>query len=680
MQVSEERKLKAILFTDIEGYTAMMQRDEQMAISAVETHRQVVETNVFAFGGQILNYYGDGSLSTFDSAILALRCAAEMQKSFLQARVPIRIGVHTGEILYKGDEFYGDGVNIASRIQSLGVAGSVLFSGDVYDKVKNQAGLQPVSLGHHRLKNVDSPVPIFAMAGEGLVVPRLSSERHAAKRPRKVAFITLGLLAITLLIFILKPDPSPRERPEADVTTFLAHEKSLAVLPFVDMKGEPEQEYFVDGIHESLLFTLSRLEALKVISRTSVVRYKQTDMSAPEIARELDVEWIIEGSVLRIGDTVRITVQLIDGETDEHVWAGQYDRNLQNVLGLISDVTADVAAQVEVALDPGDVLFDQGSVDPAAYDLYLKGRHLHNRMTEEGLTASLDYFDQALSLDSTFAQAWGALGATYFMMGFFETDSPDDMLPKAQAAATRALTLDPNSSLAYSIIGWLNLYRWNWTESKLAFTKALEIDPNDGFALHGLADYVSLMGRIEDGLQLVQKGYELDPFSPVFALPAASHLYVAHRYDEALAKLRENVSLYPDFEWYNWFGKVFWKLGRASEALESYKTHYQDDLQMIAALDSGYAVDGLDGAFQAVAEELASRYVTGSRLSQVIGSYYAKAGNVNEAIKWLERACDDRIGNLYMMKVMPDYDALRGDPRFQRLLRKMKLPTDPQFN
>ena len=679
----EKRKLKAVVFTDIQGYTAMMQRDEEAAIAAVEKHKQALEQIIPAFDGEIKHYYGDGSLSTFDSAIMALRASIELQRRFSkESKIPVRIGIHIGEILYRGEEFYGDGVNIASRIQSLGVAGSILFSEDVYQKVKNQAEFEITELGPHNLKNVSEPVKIYGLRNEGLTLPSTISPQQKTRLTSRKWLLGMGaLIAVVVILWstgVFAPPSS--DSPTADFTFLFPTKKSLAVLPFADIQEEAGEDYFVNGMHESLIFDLSKIKALRVTSRTSVTRFRSTEYSIPEIANELGVDVLIEGSVMKIGNDVRITVQLIDGKLDEHIWSGQYDRSLENVLVLISDIARDISKEVEVALSlEEENLLAKAPVKPEAYELYLRGRYFFNQFTAEGFEEALAYFDQALEIDSAFALAWVGRATVNTFKAYWGIEPSGNLLPVALHDARQAIKLDPNLSECHGSLGWIHMMNWEWPEAKAAFRRALDIDQNDPYALHGTGDYLTLIGRAEEGLEFVRLAAETDPFSPGFSLPVQGHLYMMRRYEEALIRLEDFLNLHPDYPVSGWSNLIYWKLGRYEESIDAFRLANADDSLMLAAIDSGRSESGPLGALQAAAQLLEDRYskdadsdVNALQISRL----YARIENADKTMEWLEESYDNKEASLFYVAVRPEYIFLQSDPRFKKLLRKMGLPPE----
>ncbi len=443
--MSQHRQLAAIMFTDIVGYTAMMQEDEQSAVTITKRYVSILRHQVPLHGGEILNDYGDGSLCTFSSATEAIRCAVDIQQQLQgEPKVPLRIGLHIGEVFFEEGKIFGDGVNIASRIQSIGVANSILFSSEIGSKLGNQPEFKMQSLGSFQFKNVSLPVEVFALTNKGLAVPnRMKMEGKLADKKvsrGRTAFIATLLLLAAVSIFVY--------RKFTRSVTFTGKEKSIAVLPFENISNDTLQQYFSDGITEDIITQLSKIADLKVISRTSVMQYKNTKKTIRQIARELHVAAILEGSVRKEGGNVRINAQLIDANSDQHIWAEQYDRNASEVFAIQSEVAQRIANQLNVKLtaDEGNRIQKKATQSIAAYEDYLKARKLPYREREPLLLA-------ALKKDSSFALAWADLALLYSKMPARNSSDVPYYIRKSLDAALTAVYYGPDLSETHMILG-----------------------------------------------------------------------------------------------------------------------------------------------------------------------------------------------------------------------------------
>ncbi|NHZ73504.1 MAG: protein kinase, partial [Nitrospirae bacterium] len=434
-------------------------------------------------------------------------------------------------------------------------------------------------------------------------------EEHAAPTPDTgkpsmrgwlmgiAAVVALLLLASVMAFKLVKT-----RRPGAAVSETPAI-RSLAVLPFDNLMRDPEQDYFVDGMHDALITDLAKISDLKVISRTSVMRYRASDKALPEIARELGVEALVEGSVLRADGQVRITAQLIDGTTDEHLWAESYDRDLENLLALLSEVARAIATEIEVELTPEEqrLLASSEPANPEAQELYLKGRALLSRFESKYFSEAKRLFEQSLAIDPEFAPAISGSASCDFLLGFFGSAPLEEAMPEAEKGFRRALEIDPDLSEARALAGWVKMfYHWDIEAGVEEFQRALNVNPNDAIARHGMADYYMILGDHERSVEEVMAARRVDPLSRLTVLPVVAHLTMAHRYDEALDELRQWLAIFPDDRLVlSWLPTVLWLRGDYEEALEEQRNQYPPGSSFVKAIESGFEEGGPKGADRA---------------------------------------------------------------------------------
>ena len=494
---------------------------------------------------------------------------------------------------------------------------------------------------------------------------------------RRGAFATMFFAgAVVIVIWLLGSELS-------DLWTRIAGTEepqqvtSLAVLPLDNLSGDPEQDYFVEGLHEQLVTDLSKISGLRVISRQSTMRYKTSNKLAPEIAQELSVDVLVEGSVLQIGDRVRVSAQLIHGHTDEHMWAETYDRDLRDVFVLLSEVARTISGEIEITLMPQeeDRLANASPVNPKANEAYLRGRYFLNRFTQEGFKKSLEYFGQAVDIDPGFALGWAGLAGAHVTLAYFGDEPPSEALMQARVSALKALELDSQLFAAYAALGWVKLFTWDWPGAGEAFEEALRLNPNDAMTYHGYADYLTLTGRPEEGLAQVKRGRSIDPLSPASTLPVLFHLYMMRRYDEAVAEAQELLKVDPDYPVAWPLTKIYWQMGLFEDALHEYRKTLSrwNDTELLEALERGNAESGHLGAMRAVAEEMVARSKVGHVDAFKIAATYAQAGEVDHAFEWLEKAVDQGSLELVYLGIRPEFDPLRGDPRYSTLLQRLGL-------
>ena len=454
--------------------------------------------------------------------------------------------------------------------------------------------------------------------------------------------------------------------------------ESLAVLPLKNLAGTPDQDYFVEGLHEVLITELSKISGLRVISRQSTMRFGDSEWSLPAIAGELGVDALVEGSALMVGDRVQVTVQLINGSTDEHIWAQTYERDARDVLGLISEVADTISIEIEsnfrkpAAQRPATV----EPVDPVASEAYLRGLYHLNRFGLQSFKRALVHFEEAIAVEPGFAPAWGGLAATNLMLAYYGQESPREAILQARVAALEALKLDEQSFSGHAAMGWVRLFTWDWPGAGQSFEEALRLNPNNSMTLHGYADYLMLTGRPEDGLAQIRHARLIDPFSPISNIPVPFHLYMMRRYDEALADIAEMQERIPGNAMHQLLALIHWQQGRMEEALEQERQALiqRKDLELLTALEQGESRGGPQAAMLAMAETLVSRSATTYVDPHTIAMTFARAGQPGEALDWLGAAVERGSLELMYIGFRPEFDSLRDDPRFVELVQRLGLP------
>jgi serine/threonine-protein kinase len=469
----------------------------------------------------------------------------------------------------------------------------------------------------------------------------------------------------------LEPRPKRRARRK--------RMESLVVLPFANLSRDPEQEYFADGMTEELISNLAKLRALKIISRTSAMRYKESDKSLPEIAAELNVDAVVEGSVLRVGQRVRITAQLIHAATDMHLWADSYDRDLQDVLLLQSDVARAIAREIQVAVTPEENkrLASARRSNPEAYEACLKGRFHFYKLSREHLDAALQYFQLALEKDPKYALAYVGIADVWLARGDCGVLPHREAFPRAKAAVLKALELDESLAEVHMTLGNTKALEWDWVGAEKAYRRAIELRPNYADVRLMYADVLISTGRMEEWKPEIERCLELDPLNFFFQCFYGWYLVYLRRYDEAIAYLDKTLRTEPNFPaahlglWGAFYQKRMYE-----EALEEAKKFFEllGDREVSEALAQGYPEGGYPGAMRLAAEKLAARsqqtYLPAVRIARL----YSHAGEKERALEWLEKAYFEHETPLVHLRVSWDWDSLREEPRFQDLLRRMNFP------
>jgi TolB-like protein/DNA-binding winged helix-turn-helix (wHTH) protein/Flp pilus assembly protein TadD len=470
-----------------------------------------------------------------------------------------------------------------------------------------------------------------------------------------------------------------RNRPPTPAVSAV---RSLAVLPLENLSGDPSQEYFADGMTEELIGRLSNIHGLRVISRTSAMHFKNTQLSVPEIAKTLGVDAIVEGSVIREGSQIRVHAQLIRGATDEHIWAEEYQREYRSLLALQEEVARNIAERIEISLTPQEraSLASTYPVSPEAYEDYLKGRYYFNQRTEDALNKSIGCFQQAIARNPSYALAYSGLADAYALLGFRGGFPSKDALSRAKAAALKAIELDdtlaePHASLAFIV----ETHEWDWATAEREYKRALELNPGDPRAHHWYAGYLMYVGRFEDGISEARRARDLDPLSLPVNNALAGRLLVAGRYDEALEQVQKTLELNPHFApAHQTLGWVYLNKGKHAEAIQEFQQALQlsgtDDTDLVLDLGFAYATAGNREEARRILAKLKKLHERGLVPSGSIAILYGALGELNEAFAWLEKAYEERDPQLTYLKVPGRrFEPLRHDPRFKKLLLRMGL-------
>jgi TolB-like protein/DNA-binding winged helix-turn-helix (wHTH) protein/Flp pilus assembly protein TadD len=456
--------------------------------------------------------------------------------------------------------------------------------------------------------------------------------------------------------------------------------RSLAVLPLESLSNDASQDYFADGMTDELISDLGQISALRVISRTSVMSYKHVRKPLPEIARELDVDAVVEGTVLRSGDRVRITAQLIDASTDKHLWSESYEGEFRDTLALQNEVARAVADQIRVNLNPQEqiALKNVRVVDPAAYESYLKGRYFWNKRTANGLNVALAYFDQAIDEDPKYAQAYSGLADTYALLGDWQyaVMAPKEALPKAKAAATKALELDNTLGEAHNSLAFvLDGFDWDLDSGGKEFRRAIQLNPGYATAHHWYAWHLALLDRYDEALVEMRKAENLDPLSLVINADLAELLILAHSYDESIQQSRKTIEMDPNFALaHNQLAQAYLQKRMTDEAITELRKAVQlsgGSPTCIANLARAYAASGKPSEAAKLLSDLMKRSSPNYSYASEIAMIYASLGDTNRAMNWLEKGYDERFNPGVLLR--PGFDPLRSDPRFEDLAHRVGL-------
>jgi adenylate cyclase len=635
----ERRKLAALMFTDIVGYTALAQNDESLALELLEEHNKLLRQSFASHGGREIKSTGDGFLVEFASPVRSVQCALEIQSECerrnadadRKRRFQVRIGIHLGDIVHRGEDVFGDGVNVASRIEPLAQPGGICITRQVHDQVWNKVSARFESLGAKELKNLRTPVEVFRMV--------VSADQ--------------------------------RGQSEQDRTR-------IAVLPLVNISPDPSDEYFADGMTEELIYTLSKISGLHVIAQTSSMRYKNSDKSVGDIGRELNIGSVLEGSVRKAGDSLRITMQLINVRNQEHVWSERYDRELKDVFAIQSDISECVAEALKTRLLAAERegVSARETENPDAYAFFLKGQYHSRSQAVESLTKAGECFQRAIDLDPGYARAYGALAGHYYNLGVTALLRPKTLYEQARTAAQKALELDGENLGAHCTLGMLRLLQ---DGDSIAAEEELQLavseHPNVSGA-HGIYGLLLMcLARPEEALTETERAIELDPVAPVLHRQLGLVFYSARRYEEAIDALQECLELDPDFLQARFcLGAVHLARGKPAEALKEFELETKLPKSLIMpAVGISYVELGRRDEAQRLLEEATEEakisYASRVPLAMVSLALGDEAGG----FRYLEEAYEECDLWLRFAKAFPFFDRVRSHPRFTSLLERMGL-------
>ena len=639
-----ERRLAAIMFTDMVGYTALGQKDESLSLAVVEAQQRLLRPVMARHRGREVKTMGDAFLVEFASALEAVRCAYDIQRSVrefnlalsTEKRMHIRVGIHLGEVVEKEGDIYGDAVNVASRIQPLAEDGGVCLTQQVYDQVHTKLEFPLTSVGSKTLKNVSAPIEVYKMVmpwDEEKVIPATRFDR-----------------------------------------------RRIAILPFTNISSDPADEYFADGMTEELISTMSRIRGLKVIARTSVMGYKEGHKKVNEVAKELNVGTVLEGSVRKAGNRIRITVQLIDSETSEHTWAESYDRELIDVFAVQTDISTTVAEALKVQLlsEERAVMEKRPTTDPEAYTLYLKGRYSWNERTQQGINKAVEYFEQAARVDPTFALAYSGLADCYNALAGFDWMAPDLAYPLAKRFSMKALEIDESLAEAHaSLAVTLKNQLWDFGSAERELRRAIELRPSYALAYHWLAGLLGMFGKVEEALSWERRGIEIDPYSPTISTGLANWLAVSGKTDEAMKQYGRIAKLDPGYIPARiWKSEVHAVLSEYDAAVEEATKAVEIEKTPPTELNLAwaYATAGRKDEAQGVLDRVMGRATKEQVCPVAIGTVEFAMGRTEEGFKWLEKALKEGDDCLQDLVSDPWFKQFRSDQRWKEIYARMGLP------
>jgi TolB-like protein/class 3 adenylate cyclase/Flp pilus assembly protein TadD len=677
-QVDQSHRLAAIMFTDIVGYTASMNDNEDKAYALLEKNREIQKPLIAKFNGIWIKEIGDGILSSFTSISEAVNCAREIMNSvFNDPDLDLRIGIHQGEVLLRDGDIFGNEVNIASRIQALAPPGKIWISEPVYRNITNRKDIETQPVGEKDLRNVKEPVKLFEVVMAGSVSTEIETKKMVS---RKWVMIILGIMIISVTGYFSYQNLSTVVNP---MGTQVELDKSIAVLPFKNLSSDQGNQYFADGVMNGILNHLSTLEDLRVVSRSSTERYRSNIPPVKEIAMELNVSYLLEASIFKSDDKIRVTSQLIDARNDTQVWSSQYDRELVDLFEVMSEISQKVAGEIKAIISPSvkERMESIPTQNIDAYNLYLQGRHFWLQEGKVNLDRSIEYYQKALDLDSSFALAYVGMAVTYNSYAWFGYSPRRAVLPRAKLYARKALELDDSLGEAHTELAFVYLQNdWDWIESEKEFKRALALNPNNARTHNLYAWLLTDIGRHDEAIMHGKKAHQLDPLTVDIWVELGRRYYWSGDYDRAIDEYKKIIDVFPSqnyspIYWYprSELAKAYAMKGMYQKAIEEYeKIQFEPTFHW----HLGY-IYGLAGEKEK-AMEILDQYLRLYRSEFVwsagIGIIYIGLGENDKAFEWLEKTFKQKEGWMTELKVEPMFDPIRSDPRFQDLLARMNFP------
>ncbi len=650
----QSRQLAAIMFTDIVGYTSLMGNDEEKAFNLLRLNREMQKPLVEKYKGRWIKELGDGVLASFATVTDAVVCAGSILQSCKAiADLNLRIGIHLGEVIFENNDIFGDGVNIASRIITKATPGGICVSESIHNNVANKKGIKTTFLREELLKNVKDPVRIYEVSIDLAAIAEINIE---TEQPDKLVtvFETIG------------------KTPE----------KSVAVLPFVNMSNDPEQEYFSDGVTEEILNSLAHIKDLRVAARTSSFYFKGKNFDLRKIGHKLNVKTVLEGSVRKQGNKLRITAQLINVEDGFHLWSERYDREIDDIFAIQDEIALAITEKLKIILleEEKEKIYQKPTENKEAYDLYLKGRFYINKRGPS-INKGLIYFQQAAEIDPSFSLAYTGMADAYAILAFYGILPPHDAMPKAKQHAEKAIQLNSSLTEAYTALAFITtFYEWNWVAAKNQFLNILDTNPNYALAHYWYSYFLSTIEcNNEEAINEAKKAADiLEPLVPISHHVLAMMYINAKQYEEAINESKIAIDLDPNsFPGYRGLGLSLACLGKYDDAIEALKVSVLFSARhpwALVELCWVYSLNSNEKAAQEIMDELLfrsqSEYISGLFLCGA--AYFTK--DYDKALTFMDKAFEERDGSLPFIRVWPLCAFINTDPRFQPYIKRMNFP------
>jgi class 3 adenylate cyclase/TolB-like protein/Tfp pilus assembly protein PilF len=677
--MTQSRQLAAIMFTDIVGYTALMGNDEKKAFELLSLNRAIQKPVIEKNNGKWIKEMGDGAMASFNTASDAVNAAMQIQEACNATNnFKLKIGMHLGEVVFENDDVYGDGVNIASRIETLGVGSSVLMSKSMRDQVKNNPDLQITSLGSFEFKNVEEPIEIFAIANPGFAVPKRDAMQGKLKKVKannRRSIITISAIVILLIafVFIAKYFFFNKDLPAAP--------RSIAILPFENLQKDSSLLYLSDGIAENIINRLSSFPNVKVFARSATFKLADSSKNISSVKKLLNADVVLTGQLQQNGNMYSLTCQLVDAADQSQVWGSKFEMKADDISRIEDSIVSSLMNPLRITLVDKSKGIQNKPVDPQAYAEYLKGRYLSYGSTPEESEKALSHFREALRIDPKYAAAYAAIANEKIVQSLFSTASQKEIINEARTAIEAAKALDPNIPEIYTSEGALKFYYdWDWKGAVESYKKALDLDPRNATIYIRYSATLADVGRYNEALPLADKAVELDPVS----IPSLHNLgwtnLVAGNFQKSTDAFQKALDLHPAWVW----GYI--KQGYGYVYLDQYDKAIANAAKAEKLFQDGWGSELLQVALAFIytksndrinADRVINRFLKYAATNKVEDPwdlsyiYYLKDDH-QKANEWEEKAVAERSPDAYLMNINIMYDKkyFESDAH-QQVLKKM---------
>jgi len=658
------RQLAAIMFTDIVGYTALMGKDEQKAFAFLTKNREIQKPIIEQYNGRWIKELGDGVMASFNTASDAVNAAIKIQQACNAAKnFELKIGIHMGEVVFENDDVYGDGVNIASRIETLGVGSSILFSKTIRDQVKNNAEFQISSLGSFDFKNVGETVEVFALSNPGFVVPKRNAmqgklKKTKANNTKRIVIITAAAIVLIAAIFLTRNFLFNKN--------LSASPRSLAILPFENLQKDSSLLYLADGMPENLINRLSSFPDVKVFARSATFKLPDTSKSISSLRRLLNADVVLTGQLQQNKGVYYLSCQLVDAANQNQIWGAKYEMTNNDISVIEDSIVASLMNPLRIVLvDKSKGIQQNKSVNPQAYAEFLKGRFLSYGSTPEESEKALAHFREAIRIDPKYAAAYAAIANEKIVQSLFSTASQKEIINEARTAIEAAKALDPNLAEIYTSEGALKFYYdWDWKGAVESYKKALELDPGNATIYIRYSATLADVGRYKEALPLADKAVKLDPVSTSSLHNLGWTNLVASNFQKSADAFQIALDLHPAWVWgyikqayaYIFMNQYDKALANAAKAEKLFKDGWGSELLQVTLVFIYSKCNQKEKA-----DAVVNRFLKYSSTNKIedpwdLSYIYYLRGDYQKANEWEEKAIAERSPNAYLLNISIFYD------------------------